>query len=374
MPEQVHDIATARRPRSLELLDFRSVKRSWLCRMLPNGYEEREHYLLSERTKPRPADVALVRVNEIGHHRYVETDLERRLRLYEGDRVLCVFGNRYATDVYEGLVLGAKRLHVLTGSGMIGTVVSRNRGTSRPTTVSLLGYLADIDGLRVNLKRIRYGAPPSASSVPSLILVVGTGMTTGKTTVTRKLLQALAARGIAVAGCKLTGTASPRDLYEMRATKALHATDFSDYGFPSTYGAEAEELRGLADRMLDACARKGSDVVVAEIADGILQRETQMLIGSVELKSRVAGVVLAGSCSASALYGVEVLKKTGLDVWAVSGLITNSPLFVREFAAHSSVAVASSRSDGQRLAKIVMRQMAAKGLSTGCPKELRRNQ
>jgi hypothetical protein len=360
--------------RSPQILNWDNVKRSWLCGKLPEGYLQHNHCLVAEKTKPCPGDVALVRIKAIGHHSYIETDRERRLRLYEGDHLMCVFGNRYATDVYEGLVLEAKKLHLLTGSGMIGTVVSQNRAAGRPTAVSMLGYLADANGLRVNLKRILYGSTPEAGPVPAMILVVGTGMNTGKTTVTRKLLQALASQGVPVAGCKFTGSASPRDLYEMRATNALHATDFSDYGFPSTYGADAAELLGLADRMLDACARKGSQVVVAEIADGILQRETQMLIENEALKSRVAGVVLAGSCSASALYGVEVLRKAGLDVWAVSGLITNSPLFVREFAARSGIPVGSSRSDGERLAKIIMRQMTAKRIFTSLRKErIRRN-
>jgi len=187
-----------------------------------------------------------------------------------------------------------------------------------------------------------------------VVLVVGTGMNTGKTTVTRKILQALAARGVKVAGCKLTGSASSRDLYEMRATGALLATDFSDYGFPSTYGASLDELVRLLDAMRDACGRAGAEVAVVEIADGFLQPETQMLLESDEIRRRVRGVVAAGACSSSLLFATEFLQKARHDVWAASGLATNSPLFVREFSDRSSVPVASSRGGGAQLARIVM--------------------
>jgi hypothetical protein len=342
-----------------EIHDFNSVRWAWAGRHLTGEAPRAEYRLLLDYTKPRPADVAVVRVERVGYHHHLETENERRLRLYEGDRLIGVFGNRYATDVYEGRVLELKKLHLLTASGLIGTVVSRHHDVGRPTAVSFVGYLADSSGSRINLKQLRF--QPAAGLHPSanVILVVGSGMNTGKTTVTRKILRALAARGVRVAGCKLTGSASPRDLYEMRATGAVHATDFSDYGFPSTYGESLGELIRLLDVMTDACERAGAELVVAEIADGFLQPETQMLLECEEMRHRVRGVVVAGACSSSLLFATEFVQKAGLDVWAASGLATNSPLFAREFSARSSVPVASSRGGAARLARIVMDKLAA---------------
>jgi hypothetical protein len=289
----------------------------------------------------------------------METARERRLRLYEGDRLVCVFGNRYATDVYEGRVLNLKKLHLLTGSGVIGTLLSRHHEVSCPTSVSFLGYLTDARGYRVNMRE--RCLQPTSGKEPSIgvVLVVGTGMNTGKTTVMRKLLRALVSRGIRVAGCKLTGTASPRDLGEIRASGALIATDFSDYGFPSTYGESLAELIQLFDSMVDACAREHCQLVIMEIADGLLQRETQMLLNSEGMKRRVRGVVVSGACSSSALFAVDYLQKAEMDVWAVSGLITNSPLFMREFSSRSSIPLVSSRNSANRLASIVTKRAVA---------------
>lgn len=338
------------------ILDFNSVKWSWVCRHLVEGRSDAKCYLGLKRKNPKPGDVVLVRVDRVGHHGFIETGDERRLRIYEGDRLMCVFGNRYATDVYEGRVLDSKKLHLLTGSGLVGTVVSRNRDVSRPTDLSFLGYLADASGCRVNLRELRFHSPIPESSPVEVILVVGTGMSTGKTTVTRKILRGLISRRVRAAGCKLTGSASPRDLYEFRAAGALHATDFSDYGFPSTYGASLNDLIGLLDSMLGACTRAGAQVVVVEVADGFLQRETQMLLDCEQVRRVVSGVVLAAKCSGSALCATEYIQKAGLEVWAVSGLLTNSPLFVREFVNHSSVPVASSHGNAGRLTKIVLKQ------------------
>jgi hypothetical protein len=339
--------------------DFSAVKWSWAARHLLEGTPPEEYRLDLDSLKPRPGDVALVQVDRIGHHHVLETRSDRRLRLYKGDRLICVFGDRYATDVYEGRVRDLGKLHLLTGSGLVGTVVARHRDVSHPTRLSFLGYLADRTGVRVNLKS-RLFQPASRAARPlDVILVVGTGMSTGKTTVTRKVLQGLAARGLRVAGCKLTGTASPRDLCEYRATGAVHATDFSDFGFPSTYGASEAELVGLFDCMLDRCASNGAQTVVMEIADGILQRETRMVLRCDEIRNRVRGLILAAACSGSALFAADALDKLGLDVWAVSGLFTNAPLSVREFADQCSLPVASSRAGADRLVRMIQKRIGS---------------
>jgi len=346
--------------RKYEVLDFSSLRWAWAVRGVARETPVMKYGLLTENLTPLAGDVAVVRVDRVRHHRLIETEWERRIRLYAGDRIVGVFGNRYATDVYEGRILELRRLHLLTASGVIGTVTCRNRDVDRPTAVTFLGYLADAAGNKINTKQICF-QPVEAPDCggPEVVLVVGTGMNTGKTTVTRRLLRALMASGVRVAGCKLTGSASPRDLYEMRATGAVLATDFSDYGFPSTYGESLNNLIHLMDSMTAACSRAGARIAVVEIADGLLQPETRMLLESEEMRRRVKGVVVAGACSGSLLFATEYLGKLGLDVWAASGLITNAPLFVREFSERSTIPVASSRGSGARLGRIIMEKIAA---------------
>lgn len=344
---------------SNELLDS-TLKWSWACRALRTDGSVPAALLLPERSKPRRGDAALVHVDKVGHHHHVESDRERRLRLYRGDRLICVFGERYATDVYEGLIAGVEHLHLLTGSGVIGTVALRNHKVGRPTALSFLGYLADPSGRRINLiERLFQPIRVPVAADVEVIVVVGTAMNSGKTTVVRKMLRALVAAKLPVAACKLTGTASSRDLREMRATGAAFTTDFNDYGFPSTYGASLDELVLLFDHMRKACNEKGGHVVVMEIADGCLQRETQMLLTSDDFRRRVRGVIVAGACSSSTLYAVDCVQGAGLDVWAVSGRLTSSPLFVREFASRSPIPVLSSCSHDDWASLIMTKLVAA---------------
>ena len=123
-----------------------------------------------------------------------------------------MFGNRYATDVYEGRVLETRKLHLLTTSGLVGTVTSRNRKVDPPTEVSFIGYLADHQGCTVNTRSLLFPSEVQPGISPDLVLVVGTGMSTGKTTVMRKILRAMTDAGVRVAGCKLTGDGIPAGL------------------------------------------------------------------------------------------------------------------------------------------------------------------
>jgi dethiobiotin synthetase len=340
------------------------LKWSWACRYL-DRHEWAQTYSLCRDgvTDPRPADVALVQVEKLGWHRHLETDEARRIRLYEGDKLLCAFGDRYASEGFEGRVLSpAKhRLHMLTSSGMVGTVLSRHHNVKHPTTVSFLGYLTDNSGLRVNLKALQFqtlqfqDAPASAAI--DVIAIAGTGMSTGKTTVMRRLLRGLHARGVRVAGCKLTGSTSPRDLQEMRATGSVLATDFSDYGFPSTYCASYADLLRLFYSMVNACRRAGAELILMELADGFLQPETQMILTSDEFRRHFRAVIVTATCSGSALCVTEAMQAAGHDVWAVSGLVTNAPLSVREFSLRSEIPVVSSHSADQ-LADMVMGKLA----------------
>jgi hypothetical protein len=303
---------------------------------------------------PRPGDVVLVQIDSLGYHERIMTAAHDRQRLYEGDCLLAVCGNRYATDAYEAEVDGLDDLHILTGAGMIGTVKSKYQRMKRPTNLTFLGYACTEAGARINLKSSH--RPPSAidRSLDNVVLLVGTSMNSGKTTTAAKLSKSLLRRGLRVAACKVTGSLSHRDLHELQATGVHDVRDFSDYGLPSTYLCEEHELISVFEAMLSDAAQVRPDLVVMEIADGVLQRETQMLLTNSEVRPRVRGVVLAAGCAPSALFGSAQVKAYGHDVVAVSGCITNSPLFMREFSQHCDIPIGSSADQGAQLAQLVV--------------------
>ena len=75
-----------------------------------------------------------------------------RLRLYLGDSLIDVFGNRYTTDAFEVEVQTTDGFAPVTSAGLIGTVLSQYRDMKPATSLSFLGCLVDEQQHRINLK------------------------------------------------------------------------------------------------------------------------------------------------------------------------------------------------------------------------------
>ncbi len=326
---------------------------AWACRVL----ESIDNFEIGNDSAaaPTPGDLVAVRVTEIGAHSRLVTSDNKRLRIHPGDVIVGVFGNRYATDAFEAEVRDTRNLSLLTGGGMIGTVRSKHKDTGKPTGVSFIGFLNDTRGRRINLKARKFVPAFPQRAVNNLIVVVGTSMNSGKTTASTKLIKGLVDRGLRVAACKLTGSVSNRDQDEMRSAAPVLVTDFSDYGFPSTYLCAKEELIALFHTMLAEVEKHDPDVVVMEVADGILQRETAMLLEDPAVRAAIKGLVLTARSGMSALYAIDRLLQANHQVIAVSGLMTSSPLSALEFQAHCDIPVGSSADSGRGLVEIVSR-------------------
>ncbi len=340
------------------------AKWGWALRAIPETSLALE--TASRPKPPAPGDVAVFRVERIGYHTSIVVRDGRKLRIYPGDLLVGVFGNRYATDGFEAEVDGVGEVALLTAAAMVGTVRSSHRDMGRSTTLSLVGFAVDPDGGRTNTKR-RLFVPeraPLSLDCPVLI-VVGTGMNAGKTTVVSQIIHDLTEQGLRVAAGKLTGSVSNRDSDEMRAASAASVIDFSDYGFPSTYLAEPSEISALWTTILAASARGRPDLMVMEIADGILERETAMMLADPLFGSHVSGVVLAADGPLSALAASERLGRLGYPLLAVSGALTSAPLAVREFREVSHVPVFPSTGGDSALAMHVLSRLSIPGVSTG---------
>jgi len=132
-------------------------------------------------------------------------------------------------------------------------------------------------------------------------------MNSGKTTTASKLIHGLSKEGFKIAACKLTGSVSDRDQNELYSASSAHIKDFSDYGFPSTYMCSKDELLCLFDTMTADLEKINPDITLMEIADGILQRETTMILENAKIKRKVTGVLLAADSAPSALFDFRIL-------------------------------------------------------------------
>jgi hypothetical protein len=279
---------------------------------------------------PVIGDVLLCQVLSPSLHGRVETADGSRAKLYPGDRIACVVGNRYATSLLEGIgEVDGPNSDLLSASGVCGRCVGRSEKASRPTGLRVLGQ-AFLGGEPLNVRSFALPSPPAPSVEPAWVVVVGSAMDSGKTTACTSLIHGLAAAGYRVGAAKLSGTASARDWCSFRDAGAVPVLDFLDVGWPSTAGCSEEQLHAIVAGLVGHLRTASVDVAVVEIADGLLQTETNALISLLGGHLGSFRTVLTARESLAAVAGVERLARAGHDVVAVSGVLTNSHLAARE--------------------------------------------
>jgi hypothetical protein len=302
------------------------IRWTWLTRRFPRDLQIE----WGTPREPSLGDVLLCEVRRIGIHGRVETPTGSRRKLYRGDRVVCVVGNRYATAMLEAVgEVHGESIDLASASGVCGRVISRSRGAGFPTRLSILGQ-AFSGGMPVNVRSYALDAIPATAHETNWVVVVGSAMDSGKTTACASLIHGLAAGGRSVGAAKLTGTASARDFGAFRDAGASQVLDFLDAGWVSTAGCSAAELGVIRSVLTGHLRGQHAEWGVLEIADGILQVETNLLLESMGDALGSSSYVLTVGESLAAVAGVRTLRELDLDVTAVSGLVTNSPLACRE--------------------------------------------
>lgn len=285
---------------------------------------------------PRSGDVVLAAVGEIGQHRRLELTTGRRSPMFPGDEMLLAYGPRYAPDQFEAEVPPDLRpADLVAAGGLIGRMLSSHDDMQDPTQVIPIGLLADAEGV-VTLGRCAplqpSDAPPARWDAvrPSVIAVLGTSMNSGKTTTVASIARGLTAAGHRVAAGKVTGTGAGGDSYMYEDAGATRVLDFTDFGFSSTYLLESATVTALFTSLVDELAAGEPDVIVIEIADGLLQRETSNLLVDPWFHDIVDKVVFSAGDAMGAMTGLAELRRRSLDAVAVAGLLTASPLATRE--------------------------------------------
>lgn len=102
---------------------------------------------------------------------------------------------------------------------------------------------------------------------------------------------------------------------------------------------EKEELLDLYQSLLMKAGNEKLDYIVMEIADGLLQRETNFLLKSKAFMATIHSVVFSCGDSLSAFQGVEMLNDMGITPAFISGRFTMSPLLIEEVKVNSGMPV-----------------------------------
>jgi hypothetical protein len=298
-------------------------------------------YTLNEELKntylPKAGDLALFEVIELGRHKSAQTDDKRNAAIFPGDVLLATFADRYATSQYEGYVPTEHHefYQIIGAGGVIGIVASQNADLDdyEPTKVKLIGYCCEKDGSVINTKFYNKTRHAFTGKVPGnmkIVLSIGSTMDSGKTTTAAFTARGLKASGKKVGFIKFTGTAYSKDRDFVFDCGADVVSDFAELGFPSTFMCDLDILLDVYQTLLEHMANEGVEYLVMEIADGLFQQETEMLLKHKSFMSTIHSVIFSCGDSLSAIQGLTTLKAINITPNLISGRFTMSPLLISE--------------------------------------------
>ena len=168
----------------------------------------------------------------------------RMIQALRRDCVVGALGNRAATLEATGswMDIAGNEMHAMTSAGLFGKVTSLSTLISPTTELEYQGHVVR-NGEKVCMSDFAITGS-GKFGIPS-VLLVGTSMSSGKTTTGRLVVHELERMGKKVVGAKLTGAGRYRDILSFRDAGAMAIFDFVDVGLPSTVVPEDDFRRDI---------------------------------------------------------------------------------------------------------------------------------
>lgn len=200
-----------------------------------------------------------------GALRSLELRSGRMAEVGQGDHLVGALGERAATLEIAGTwraVGDDLQLNALTAAGLFGKVTSRSYLLAPPMTLRYLGHVWQGD-TPTAMDDFVEPAPENPPPLPGVVLIIGSSMSAGKTTIGRIVIRRLHQAGVHVAAAKITGAGRYRDSLSFHDAGARPVLDFVDVGLPSTI-CPADEYRPRLRSLLAHLAVAGASAVVLE--------------------------------------------------------------------------------------------------------------
>jgi len=292
----------------------------------------------------------------------------RMVRIHEGDVIVGALGSRNALHGYSGIVpqsiKAGDTLQILNLGGVIGECTSINPEVGKPFDIEVLGSVLifpEFESREGVLANIAMGSIERLSTLQGLprvpvVYVAGTCMNSGKTMASCHLVRHLSNLGLKVGACKLTGVALMRDVLEMTDYGADWGVSFIDAGIPSTTPRTAL----LAARtLLGELVRKGSQVIVAELGDGILgEYGVRDILADRELMSYLQCLVFCASDPVGVWGGLKILEETfGLKPDVITGPATDNAVGTSYIENKLGVPAINARTNSKALGELVYNRL-----------------
>ncbi len=286
----------------------------------------------------------------------------RMSTIQKGDILAVALGNRSALKGFVGEVPKTLNvgdvINVLNIGGVAGICTSENyKEVGAALRVEVLGAVLK-DGEAVTTKKFKlFEAKEKLTSKAKLIIVSGTCMNVGKTTVSSVFIKHATAAGLKICATKLAGVACMRDTEKMEDYGAIKAVSFVDAGFTSTAKATQSAV-DTTKGAIDYLAALNPDYIVIEFGDGVFGEYGVLeILKDKEIQSVIVGHIGCAHdpMGASKLY--EICKEIGAPVDMISGPVTDNSVGVNFIEKTLSVPACNAIVNGEDLFKKLMKNV-----------------
>ena len=250
----------------------------------------------------------------------VELSSGRMIEVSVGDLIVGAFGFRAATLESVGSWQDIPEDHsmqAMTAAGLIGKVTSRSNFGGQPIELVYRGHVVR-DGQKVTMGDFVSGGDSASLSCP-VVLLVGTSMSSGKTTSAKTIIRRLKRMGMRVTGTKFTGAGRYRDILAMSDAGADAIFDFVDAGLPSTV-CDHQVYQQAFNQLITRIAATSPDVLVAEAgASPIEPYNGQAAVDGLNHDRRVTVL-----CASDPYAVIGVTQGFGFEPDLVTGVCTST--------------------------------------------------
>lgn len=260
----------------------------------------------------------------------LELPTGRMSKLKKGDIIAVALGERMALKGFVGRLPKTLKvndvIHLLNMGGVAGVCTSANtQEVGDPLRIRVLGGIArGRKLLNINQKNLFKPTQKLKSDVP-LIIVTGTSMDSGKTTVAVEVTKTLTRMGMKLAGTKLTGVGALRDLYKMEDYGVYQTASFVDCGITSTANIDDETMVGVAKGALDHLSKGNPDAIIVEFGDGMMGRYgVDAVLKDAEIQKNVQLHIGCAGDPIGATKLASICEEIGLPLDVISGPVTDN--------------------------------------------------
>lgn len=294
----------------------------------------------------------------------LELTTGRMSTLKKGDTLAVALGNRKALKGFVGEVPSKLQagdvIHVLNLGGVAGICTSANlKEVGKPLQAKVIGAIVGANNQPINIKQFKLFEPRKnlKSSAP-LIIVSGTCMNVGKTSVACEIIKHASRGGYKVCAAKLAGVAAMKDTENMKDYGAKVAVTFVDAGFTSTVknnGTAVSTTKGAIDYL----AANNPDYIVIEFGDGIFGEYGVFdILKDKEIQKNTAVHIGCAHDPVGAWKLFDVCKSIGAPLSIISGPVTDNSVGADFIAKNLNIPAFNALTNGEELFNCVLKYAA----------------